>query len=203
MGNPLLSSAVAESRLGVFSTIISEQFQNIDMSSICCYLYDVVGVQALPILSNQLDVEGFKGYDKCKTELEKRELLKSAIDLHRHIGTKYAIKKACSLIGFIEEQINIEENVPIITGGNNIWCAFRIRLNPQDLNIIAENSLSDLKLFISYYKPARSILTEVFFGILIEDKIFQTIEENRDELIITSELNLDGDFSLDFAKDFF
>lgn len=203
MDNKLMSSAVAETRLGVFSTIIAEQFENIDMSSICCYLFDVVGVQALPILANQLDVEGFKGYDKCKTEQEKRELLKSAIELHRYIGTKYAIKKACSLIGFIDSQTIIEENVPLITGGNNCWCAFRIRLNPQDLNIISEYNLSDLKYFISYYKPARSILTEIYFGIDLEDSIFTSQEEERDELIITSTLDVEGDYALDYSLDYY
>ena len=199
----LISSAISESRLGVFADIIAEQFEDIDLSKICIYLYDVVDSSALPWLAKQLDVDGFKGYDQCLTEKDRRELLKNAINLHQHIGTISAIEKAVGLAGFDPKNVGIEENVPIITGGTNVWCAFRLRLNPLDLGIINSKTLKNLKIYLSYYKPVRSILTEIYFGLSLEDNVFLTSESDRDELTIQKIVDVSGDFNNDFGYDFY
>lgn len=186
----LMASAVADSRLGVFDEIISTQFDDIDLSPMMVYLVDVVQESALPWLANQFDVDGFKGYDQCTSTEQRRELIKNAINLHRKIGTIWGIKKACSIIGFTPK--SIEENVPVYPGGQNVWCAFRVELTPSDLGAIGANSLTMLKSFIGYYKNARSILTEVYFG-----------TEMEDSFSITDELTLGGgDFGLSFGSSF-
>lgn len=190
MGKKLMASAVADSRLGIFDQIISDQFDNIDLAPIMVYLVDVVSESALPWLANQFDVDGFRGFDQCTTVSAKRELIKNAIQLHRNLGTIWGIKKACSLIGFTPK--SIQENVPIYAGGENVWCAFKIELTPTDLITITPDSLLMLKTFINYYKNARSILSEIYFSIELDDNFSLT-----DDLVLSG-----GDFNDDFSDDF-
>lgn len=201
MANKLMASAVASSRLGVFDDVIANQFDNIDLSSMMVYLVDVVDASALPWLANQFDVDGFKGYDQCTTNEQRRELIKSAIQLHRHIGTMWGVKKACSLINFTPQAIT--ENVPLADGLDPVWCAFNIRLDPNDLAAFDANTLSMLKTFISYYKNARSILKEIFFGVSLDDKIFTKLEAERDSLTIIGTLDQTGDYNTDYSFDYY
>ena len=196
----LISSAVASSKLGIFADLIADEFEDIDLSPIMIYLVDTVSPEALPFLASQFDVEGFKGYDQCSTNEQKRELIKNAIYLHKHLGTISSIRKACSLIGL--DPKSIEENVPLYSGGKNLWCAFRIRLSVEDLGNFNSNDLTLLKLFIDYYKNARSILTEIFFDLDLSDTIFPENEEDREELILEGTLNTVGDYSLDYGYDY-
>ena len=190
MGRKLMASAIADSRLGILDEVISNQFDNVDLAPIMVYLVDVVHESALPWLAKQFDVDGFRGFDQCTSIDQQRELIKNAIQLHRNLGTTWGINKACKLIGFTPK--SIQENVPIYPVGQNIWCAFRVELTPDDLGKIGTGSLTMLKSFISYYKNARSILTEVYFGISIEDSLSLT-----DELTLSG-----GDFNNDFNNDF-
>ena len=55
-----------------------------------------------------------------------------------------------------------------------------------------------LKTFIGYYKNARSILTEIFIGLTVEeDKVFRSEGEDRDTLTF-----MGGDSNDDFSDDF-
>ena len=186
----LMSSAIADSRLGVFDKIISDRFDNIDLAPMMVYLVDCVDKSALPSLAKQFDVDGFKGFDQCATIADQRELIKNAIQLHRNIGTIWGINKACQIIGFIPKSIN--ENVPLVPGGDPVWCAFSVELTPTDLGKIGKNSLTMLKSFIGYYKNARSILVEVYFGIDLDDSL-----SLNDDLQLSG-----GDFNNDFNDDF-
>lgn len=197
----LIASAIGDSRLGVFDEIIGNQFDDLDLATMMCYLIDVVHPSAFPFLANQLDVEGFRGYDQCTTDDQRRELLKQAINLHRKIGTIEAIRKACSIIGFTPQEI--EEGVELIDGFP-VWCAFSIRIDPNDLSTFTPNTLSTLRTFINYYKNARSILKEIYFGITVnEDKIFTTQESLRDNLTIVGTLATDGDYNNDYSYDYY
>lgn len=198
----IIASTVAESRLGAFAEIISKQFDDMDLSPMMVYLVDVVEASALPWLAKQFDVEGFKGFDQCRTEAQQRELIKSAINLHRNIGTIAAIRQACSIIGFEPKAIN--ENVRVESLDATFWCAFNIELHPADLSTFDANSLTMLRKFIDYYKNARSILTEIFIGMAItEDKIFSTEGEERDTLTLIPTITANGDYSTDYSYDYF
>jgi len=67
-----------------------------DLSKLLVYLIDQVEESALPFLAWQFHIEGF---DQAKTIQEKRNLIKHAIELHRHKGTLLGIKTACQLGG--------------------------------------------------------------------------------------------------------
>lgn len=197
----IISSAIGSSRLGDFETLIGKRLDDVDLSAMMVYLVDVVNESALQQLAYQFDVEGYKGFDRCTTVSQKRELIKNAIMMHKTQGSIYAVKKACSIIGVTPKAI--EENVPLTVGGENVWCAFRIRLNPSDLSGFNSNTLTELKQLIGFYKNARSILTAIFFDIDNEDTIFTNTEVNRDELVVVGNLNTAGDYNLDYSIDYF
>jgi len=67
-----------------------------DLSKLLVYLIDQVEESALPFLAWQFHIEG---YEKAQTIQEKRNLIKSAIELHRYKGTLFGIKTACTLAG--------------------------------------------------------------------------------------------------------
>jgi len=196
-----MSSAVASSRLGAFDTIISGLFTDIDLSPIMVYLVDVCSEAALPWLAYQFDVEGFKGYDQCKTVDQKRELIKNAINIHRYSGTIYSIRLACESVGYT--LLRVDENVPLTTGGSSVWCAFNVLLSPDDISNFDTDSMHTLRSLIENHKNARSILHEIAFEISTEDKIFTSDEEDRDELEITGGIDVDGSYSLDYNNDYF
>ena len=196
----LISSALQSTKINAFADLIESSFADIDLTTIMIYLVDTVSSEALPFLAIQFDVDGFKGYDQCTTDEQKRDLIKNAIFLHRHVGTITSIRKACSLIGL--DPKSIEENVPLYPGGDDLWCAFRIRLSIEDLGRFNSTTLTSLKTFIDYYKNARSILTEIFFSLDLDDNIFESNEEDRESLVLVTTTNIVGDFSLDFGYDF-
>ncbi len=199
--NTLIASGLAPTRLGLFTQIVESQFDGMDLTSSMVYLVDLVHPSALPWLAQQFGVDGYKGYNMCRTVEQKRDLIKNAMQLHKLTGTIAGIKKACSLVGFTPQ--SIEENVPITPGGDNVWCAFRLRLSPDDLSTLSSNTLTELKKFIDNYKNARSILTEIFFEILNDERIFITSESMRDTLVIKGINNTTGDYSLDYGYDYY
>lgn len=196
--NKLLSSAVASSRLGVFSEIISNQFE-IDLTKSMVYLVDCVDETALPWLAAQFDVDGYHGYNQCKTVTQKRELIKNAISMHQKIGTISAIRRACTIVGFTPKEII--ENIPLVEGGPNVWCAFKVGLNPEDLSSFNSNTLTTLRTFINYYKNARSILKEIYFNQPLEEVIFTS--QDREELVLKGTFSENGDYSTDYGYDYY
>lgn len=199
--NKLIASALASTRLGIFTRIVESQFDGLDLTSSMVYLVDLVHPSALPWLAEQFGVDGYKGYNMCRTDEQRRELIKNAMELHKLTGTIAGIKKACSLVGFTPR--SIEENVPITTGGQNVWCAFRLSLSPDDLSTLSSDTLTELKKFIDNYKNARSILTEIYFDIIHEESIFITAESGRDSLLLKGTHNNIGDYSLDYGYDYY
>jgi phage tail P2-like protein len=94
-----------------------------------------------------------KGYDQARTIQEKRNLIKSAIELHRHKGTPYAIKKvfqALSLDATLQEWFDY--------GGD-----------PYKFKVLVKNIIQDedtyikLTKLINEYKNVRSWLDAIGF----------------------------------------
>ena len=77
------------------------------------YNFDTVGVSALPHLAEQLDVTGFRGWILADTEEKQRNLLKQAIELHRHAGTPWAIRTALETLGYLNVQITENPEVSV------------------------------------------------------------------------------------------
>ena len=94
----------------VFDELFS-RFQNLDTDALLVYLIDKVDESALVHLAEQFHIMGNEGWLQTKTETEKREIIKKAIELHRYKGTKYALVKVLSSLninGEIKEWFEYE-----------------------------------------------------------------------------------------------
>ena len=160
----------------VFSKTADQLFQDVDLSPAMIYMVDTVNANALPFLATQFDVEGFKGWNLATTEKQKRELIKTDIEIKRHLGTPYAIKRALLAIGFgnvtIAEGIStgnifyydgtFSHDGSIVYMSSN-WASFIVTIRHQDPSIITTETRKLIQDLILYYKNARSKLVELRF----------------------------------------
>jgi len=160
----------------VFSKTADQLFRDVDLSPAMVYMVDTVNAEALPFLASQFDVEGFKGWNLATTEDKKRELIKTAIEIKRHLGTPYAIKRALLAIGF--SNVIITEGVIIgdvffhngtylhdgtMFHGGMDWASFNVTISVQDPSIISDETKAQIRELIIYYKNARSLLVDVIY----------------------------------------
>ncbi|MDO5650563.1 MAG: phage tail protein [Moraxella sp.] len=68
-------------------------------SYVLIMLIDITPSTALTALAEQFSLFG-DGWEFAHTDDEKRELIKGAIEIHRHKGTPWAIKRTLSLLGY-------------------------------------------------------------------------------------------------------
>lgn len=76
-----------------------DRLGTIDITPLLVYLIDHVSPSALAHLAEQLSVTGLEGWAFATTDAERRLLLKTAIDNHRHKGTPYAVRRAIDALG--------------------------------------------------------------------------------------------------------
>lgn len=84
--------------LKIFDEICEERFAKIQLDILNLTDVDKVPSDVLPHLAEQYHITGDEGWIFCKTEAEKRALLKNAIKLHKYRGTKYAIISALEVL---------------------------------------------------------------------------------------------------------
>ena len=106
--------------------------------------------ELLDLLAWQFHIEG---YELAQTVEEKRNLIKSAIELHRYKGTKYAIKKVLEALG-------LEGQVKEWFEYNGQPYRFRVELGVTNRQITPELRNKLVKL-IEDYKNERSWLEEI------------------------------------------
>lgn len=61
-------------------------------------LFDLVDASALASLAEQFHVMGDEGWNLAGTEAARRALLREAIELHRHKGTRWAVRRALEVV---------------------------------------------------------------------------------------------------------
>jgi len=136
----------------VFDELFS-RFQKLDADALLVYLIDKVDESALVHLAEQFHIMGNEGWLQTKTEAEKREIIKKAIELHRYKGTKYALVKVLSSLninGEIQEWFEYE--------GEPYHFKIDIFLQNYTYN---EKIFESLKKMIDEYKNVRSVLEEI------------------------------------------
>ena len=121
-----------------------------DLSKLLIYLIDQVEESALNFLAWQFHIEG---YDQAQTIEEKRNLIKSSIELHRYKGTPYAIKK-------VFQALNLEAEL-------SEW--FDYNGDPYRFKVLVKSIIQDedtyirLTKLINEYKNVRSWLDAIGF----------------------------------------
>lgn len=163
--------------LQAFDLATMEYLDEMKLELLCVYFIDQVDARALPILAQQFDVLGWKGWNLANTEQQRRDLLKRAIELHRFKGTIWAIKESLKSIGFLD--VAITEHV------NGNWARFSLNIDNEDV-IITDDSFTKIIAMVEEYKNVRSVLDNVILQITVtEDAI---IFEDNDQASVEEEI---------------
>lgn len=178
--NILADSIAGVPHLAAFDAMVAARMNTIELEALLVYVIDSVSASALPTLARQFDVEGFVGYGVATNDLQRREIIKRAIELKRYMGTVFAIKEAMKTVGYTDAVLNegIDMGNPLID-----WARFSIDSELGDTVGLDGVSQSNLAKLIREYKNVRSYLE----GISYKLGIFDTISELTDTLNILYE----------------
>lgn len=148
----------------VFDELFS-RFQSLDTQALLVYLIDKVNESALVHLAEQFHIMGNEGWLQTKTEKEKREIIKNAIELHRYKGTKYALIKVLN-------SLNIDGEIKewFEYGGEPFF--FKVILYIFTRPVDAETEAKMIAL-INEYKNVRSFLDAIELNLAskVQEKI--------------------------------
>ena len=136
----------------VFDELFS-RFQSLDTEALLVYLVDSIDESALVHLAEQFHIMGNEGWLQTKTEAEKREIIKNAIELHRYKGTKYALVKVLN-------SLNISGEIQEWFEYNGEPYHFKISIFLKNCPY-NEKVFDSLKKMIDEYKNVRSELEEI------------------------------------------
>lgn len=164
---------------------LQETFREIDLSKLLIYFVEVCDDRVLPLLAEEFDVLGVKGWDFCRNKEEQRSLIKMAILLHRYKGTPWAVERAleqAGLTGYV-----LTENSG---SGPTGWANFRVDV-PFSLMPTDPMVLTNALALVNVYKNARSVLEGIYFtGVDFED---DSVALGEEDLIIDGDPTLMGD----------
>ena len=129
-----------------------------------------LGVDALTNIDLLIDVDnliesGGLVSAQTLTEAAQRELLKSAIPLHRFRGTPWAIKQALASLGWT--QVTLLEGQSSWGGdaypSNQGWAVFRVMIDLVAGQGVPTGSASTATAAVQFFMPARSWLDSIWF----------------------------------------
>jgi phage tail P2-like protein len=166
--NILATGIAGVPHLKAFDAMAAARMNAVEIEAVLIYIIDTVSASALPILANQFDVEGFRGYGLATTDEQRRAIIKQAIELKRYMGTVWAIKQAMVAVGYTDAVL-IEG---VDTGDvATDWARFKIESVLGDTIGVEGTSQSDLAKLVREYKPVRSVLEGISYVIAISDKM--------------------------------
>ena len=131
-----------------------------------------LGVDALTNIDLLIDVDNLIESGGLLTELAlseaaQRELLKSAIALHRFRGTPWAIKQALASLGW--EQVTLLEGQTSWGGvsypSNQGWAVFRVTIDLAAGQGVTTGAGATAVAAVNFFKPARAWLDSVWFAV--------------------------------------
>lgn len=178
--NILPDSISGVPHLAAFDAAANERLNGIEIENLLVYVIDTVSASALPYLARQFDIEGFSGYRLATTDEQRRAVIKQAVELKRYSGTVWAIKQAMLLVGYTDATL-VEG---IDTGDTDTdWARFTVFSELGDTLGVDGVSQSYLAGLLRTYKPQRSVLEGITYGIAITD----ILDFINDDLYITYE----------------
>ena len=131
---------------------VAARISDVDLSQLMIYLVDTVNASALPHLAEQLHVLG-EGWQFAGDDGERRRLLKRAVELHRHKGTRWAIQQVLEMLemsGKVSEWFEY--------GGQPYHFKVDVDLTTRGVD---EATFDDLVKLINEYKNVRSHLEQL------------------------------------------
>ena len=141
--------------LKIFDEICEERFKKLDLDVLLVTIIDNLPSDALPHLAEQYHITGNEGWLQALSEIEKRNLIKSSIKMHRYKGTKYAIEeifKTLNIVGNVEEWFSY--------GGKPYYFKVILQIFNRSIN---EETEEKLRALINEYKNERSWLEQIEF----------------------------------------
>jgi P2-related tail formation protein len=130
-----------------------------------------LGVDALTDIDLLIDVDnliesGGLVSAELLTEAGERELLKSAIPLHRFRGTPWAIKHALGSLGW--QQVTLLEGQSSWGGAaypsNQGWAVFRVTIELGPAQGVPSGSAATAAAAVNFFKPARAWMDSIWFA---------------------------------------
>ena len=128
------------------------------------------GVNALTSIDLLIDVDnliesGGVVSDQPLAQAAERELLMSAISLHRFRGTPWAIKQALGSLGWTEVMLLEGQSA---WGGdayppNQGWAVFRVMINLAVGQGVPNGAASTAAAAVNFFKPARAWMDSIWF----------------------------------------
>jgi P2-related tail formation protein len=99
------------------------------------------------------------------TEAAQRELLKSAVPLHRFRGTPFAVKQALAALGWT--RVNLLEGQTSWGGAaypsSQGWAVFRVMIELRDGQSVPGGAAATAAAAANFFKPARAWLDSIWF----------------------------------------
>lgn len=140
--------------------------------------FDTVPAVILPYLAKMFGVEGFKGFDYAPTEALKRQMLKTAMVMHRRHGTTWTLKTALENAGYLNVKI-IDHLQPLIfwngafqfDGSQQFnsqhWAHFKIEMEPPVGVAASSVNIPVLMKYINHWKRASILCVGVQINQLV------------------------------------
>ncbi|WP_019672322.1 phage tail protein I [Psychrobacter lutiphocae] len=140
-------------------------------------LIDIVPSDSLPWFADHFSLFG-DGWTFATTEQEQRDLIKSAIEIHRHKGTPWAIKRTLSLLGYfgceIEERFaGIIHNASFAHDGQEVygttgaWTHYKLYI-PYLITQLEANRIRNLLADVA---PLRCLLISIDMQLTYDNSI--------------------------------
>lgn len=165
---PLASVLDGKAHLTAWNDLFEFRFAALELDKLLVYMIDTCDAKALPYLAEQFDLLGLKGWNAAKTDQDRRNLLKRAVELRRYNGTDYAIIRALQSVGYYDAEIitnpgalyngQYVHNGFINYGGGN-WACFAVVLDiGEKRGISAQENKEAIDLINQYKRAACKLL---------------------------------------------
>lgn len=180
MAKALASSLDGKEHLKAWEELFEFRFATVELEKLLIMMIDTVDSKALPFLADQFDLLGYKGWNLAKTDLDRRNLIKRAIELKRYQGTDYAIRRAVQSVGYYDAEIiprpaalyngKFKHN-GLITYGSGHWATIAVILDIGESKGIGANETNEAIELINEYKNARTKLLYVDYKCTLLDQV--------------------------------
>ncbi|MNJ29008.1 Phage tail protein [compost metagenome] len=148
--------------------LLDENLADLDLNAMLVYLVDLVKPNLLPVLADQFSMLDEAAWLLAESTDARRNLIKSAAELHRYKGTPWAIREVIRLLGFgevtIQEGLNNQVRDGSITrDGNHVhgnpaaWPLYRVFLQ----RVITNDQAALLRRLLLSVAPARCRLVSL------------------------------------------
>ena len=157
-----------DQRFALLCEMLNESMAELDMNAMLVYLVDLVKPSILPFLADQFSMLDEAAWLLAESADARRNLIKSAVELHRFKGTPWAIREVIRLLGFGEVGLqeglgnklhdgSIHRDGEYVHGDPTAWARYRVFLTRP----ITNDQAALLRRLLLSVAPARCRLVSL------------------------------------------